>query len=347
MKSLRPIFRFSLLAALAASASANPQANAPVSPPSQLEVTDEVGRRVAIPVPVRRIVSLAPNLTETIYALGAQERLVGVTDYCDYPPEAKQKAKVGGAVNPNLEAIVALKPDLVLAQAFTLNRRETVEALERLGIAVYSTNSRTVEGILDSTQHVAEVIGSREQSATLLKELRARLDEMKRRLADRRPRRVLFVVWTEPLVSIGQHTFIADALRLAGAESIVETAQDWPRISLEEVVLQQPDFLVFASSHSETVRTTVDDLASRPGWRGLEALRNRRIAIVSDAINRPAPRLVEALEELARQLHPEAFADKTEKRKEKIENGPIALTHAPLPIFYFPFSIFAFWEPAR
>jgi len=304
-----------LLVALAAPAAARTGTQAPTpstsaAAPSKIDVTDEVGRRISVPVRVRRIVSLAPNLTETIYALGAQDRLVGVTDYCDFPPEARQKTSVGGAVNPSIEQIVALKPDLVLAQAITMNRRETVDALERLGIAVYSANSRSVEGILESTRHIANLIGAGEQSEALLLSLRARLDDLKRRLADRPLRRVLFVVWNDPLVSIGRQTFIADALRLAGAESIVETEQDWPRLSLEEVVRLQPEFLVFASSHSESVRTTVEDLSERPGWRGLDAIRHRRIAAISDAINRPAPRLVDALEDLARQLHPEAFADK-------------------------------------
>jgi iron complex transport system substrate-binding protein len=300
-------------------ASAFPQASAASSSPARLELTDEVGRRVSIPVPVRRIVSLAPNLTETLYALGAQDRLVGVTDFCDYPPAAKQKPKIGGGNNPSIEQIVALKPDVVFAQALTFNRIETVDALERLGIAVYSTSARTVEGILESTQHIAEVIDARDSCAMLLKDLRARRDELKRRLAGRTPKRVLFVVWTDPLVSIGRQTFIGDALRMAGAESIVDTSQDWPRISLEEVVLRQPDFLIFASSHSETVRTTVDDLASRPGWRGLDAIRARRVAVVSDAINRPAPRLIDALEDLARQLHPDAFTEKRESRNSKFE----------------------------
>ncbi len=295
---------------LAVPAAAQTGMPAQAAPPGRIEVTDEVGRRISVSLPVRRIVSLAPNLTETIYALGAEDRLVGVTDYCDYPPEARQKARVGGAVNPSIEQIVALKPDLVLAQAVSMNRRETVDALERLGIPVYSANSNSVEGILASTRHIAELIGASERSAELLKNLRARLDEMKRRLDGRPARRVLFVVWIDPLVTVGRQTFIADALRLAGAESVAETDQDWPRFSLEEVVRLQPEFLIFADSHSETVRTTVEDLSTRPGWRGLDALRNRRIAIISDAINRPAPRLIEALEELARQLHPDAFADK-------------------------------------
>lgn len=274
-----------------------------------LETTDETGRHVAIPQPVRRIVSLAPSITETLYALGAQDRLMGVTDYSDYPPEAKQKPNIGGSINPNLEQLVALKPDLIVATR-ALNRRETVDALARLGFAVYATDERTVEGVLVSTERLADAIGAHERGAELVAGLRERLAELKRALEGRTPRRVLFVVWHDPLISIGRETFLADALRWAGAESVVNSSQDWPRLSLEEVVRLQPEYLVFADSHAEQGALNFEALRERPGWRNLDAVRGRRVAIISDAVNRPCPRLVDAIEQLARQLHPEAFADK-------------------------------------
>ncbi len=289
----------------------DPGTDLPATP--KLEVTDEAGRRVNVPQPVRRIVSLAPSLTETVYALGAQERLVGVTDYCDYPPEAQMKPKVGGTINPNLEQVVALRPDLVLATR-ALNRRETVEALEHLGIAAYATDPRSVQGVLVSTARLAEVIGAGERGEALAANLRARLAELKRLLSGRPARRVLFVVWSDPLVSIGRGTFLADALRWAGAESVVDSSQDWPRLALEEVVHLQPEYLVFASSHSEEVERDFEALRERPGWRNLEAVRQRRMAVISDAVNRPSPRLVDAIEQLARQLHPDAFETKPENR---------------------------------
>ncbi|MBI3669699.1 MAG: cobalamin-binding protein [Acidobacteria bacterium] len=314
--SLALVLGFALT--LLAAGQAQAQATAPRRLPGNdlpnaaaLEVTDETGRRVSVPQAVRRIISLAPSLTETVYALGAQERLVGVTDYCDYPPEAQAKPKVGGTINPNLEQVVALKPDLVLATR-ALNRHETVEALDRLGIAAYASDPRSVEGVLASTARLAEVIGARERGEALVADLRTRLTALKRRLGSRPARRVLFVVWWEPLISIGRETFLADALRWAGAESVVDTTQDWPRLALEEVVRLQPEYLVFASSHSETVERDFETLRDRPGWRNLEAVRQRHLAVVSDAVNRPSPRLVEAIEQLARQLHPDAFESKPE-----------------------------------
>jgi iron complex transport system substrate-binding protein len=282
---------------------------APVAVPQFREVVDEAGRTVRIPQPVLRIVSLAPSLTETVYALGIQDRLAGDTDYCDYPPEAQKKPKVGGALNPSLEEIAALHPDLVLATK-GLNRLDTVLALQTLNIPAYATDPHTVDQIVSSTLRLADILGVPDAGATLAADLKRRLDDLDEHLAAVPPRRVLFVVWDEPLISVGKDTFIADALRHAGALSIVESTQSWPQMSLEEVVRQQPDFLVFAESHSPTGSVDLDALASRPGWRGLEAVRHRRFAVVSEAVNRPAPRIVSAIEDLARQLHPEAFERK-------------------------------------
>ena len=126
------------------------------------------------------------------------------------------------------------------------------------------------------------------------------------------PRRAAcsFVVWTDPLISIGRDTFIADALRHAGARSVVDTAAEWPRVNLEEIIRLQPEFLVFASAHAGDTQHDIDALRSRPGWRDLDALRRGKIVVISDAINRPAPRMVDAIEQLARALHSESFASR-------------------------------------
>jgi ABC-type Fe3+-hydroxamate transport system substrate-binding protein len=122
-------------------------------------------------------------------------------------------------------------------------------------------------------------------------------------------------VWTEPLMSVGRNTFIADALRWAGAVSIVDSSQDWPQISLEEVARLQPEYLVFASSHTDAGAQDLDGLANRPGWRILDAVRERHFAVISDAIIRPAPRIVSVIEDLARQLHPGLFPEAPEMQK--------------------------------
>lgn len=269
-----------------------------------------MGRRVRVPLEVRRIVSLAPSMTETVYALGAQDRLVGVSSFCDWPAEAQQKTKVGGTTNPSIEQIVALKPDLVLV-ARSANRRESVESLERLGIAVWANDPQTVDDVIASTRRVGELIGAGAESEALVEKLHMRMAALRAQLEGRTPKRVLFVVWHDPLITVGRKTFLADALRRAGAELAVSLEQDWPRLSLEAAVLAQPDYLVFAASHSRDIEPTLVELRGRPGWRRMDAVREGRVAVISDAVNRPAPRLVDAIEELARQLHTAAFAPQT------------------------------------
>jgi iron complex transport system substrate-binding protein len=277
-------------------------------------VRDETGRSVRIPIPVRRVVSLAPSLTESIYALGMEDLLVGDTEYCDYPPDAMKKHKVGGAINPSLEEIAALKPDVVLVIK-SLNRPETVQQLDRLGIAAYAADPHTIDEIRSSVRRLAEVLGNPAAGETLDASLLQQETALQKKLQNLAPKRVLFIVWTDPLISVGKHTFIADALQHAGAISVVESSQDWPQMSLEEMVRQQPEFLVFASGHSEAVSRDVEALAERPGWSDLDAVKHRRFAVISDAVNRPAPRLFSAVEDLARQLHPEAFTEQSETSK--------------------------------
>jgi cobalamin transport system substrate-binding protein len=270
--------------------------------------TDEVGRQVKVPAAVKRIVSLAPNITEIIYALGESNRLAGDTDFCDYPAAAALKPHVGGVLNPNLEQIAALTPDLVLATK-SINRPETVEALARIGLPVFVTDPHSVDQMIVSVEHIGDVLHAEKKAAPQASDLRGRLASLDIRLAGVAPSRVLFVIWTNPLISVGRNTFLADALRHAGARSVVDTAVEWPRVSLEEIVHLQPEFLIFASSHDKDTQHDIDALRGRPGWRDLDAMRKDKIIVISDAINRPAPRMVDAVEQLARALHPDSFSN--------------------------------------
>lgn len=336
---LHPVI-FAVLAVFtcaAAPSHAQSATHSSAEPPAFREVVDELGRTIRIPQPVRRIVSLSPSSTETIYALGLQDRLVGDTDYCDYPSDAQKKTKVGGATNPSLEVIASLHPDLVLVTK--LNRLETTQSLAELGIPSYATDPHTVADILSSIKTLADVLGAPEAGASVAEDMQHRLDDLQHRIGDLPPKRVLFVVWTQPLISTGQHTFLADALRHAGAVSVVNSSQDWPQVNLEEVAKLQPDFLVFAESQPGDASREVEKLATLPGWKIIHAVRDRHYAVISDAVNRPAPRIVSAIEQLARQLHPEAFAEKggdkkKETEKESVPSRPLAFAplswHPPL-----------------
>jgi len=276
--------------------------------PASREVTDETGRSVRIPQPVRRIVSLAPSVTETLFALGLGDRIVGDTDFCDYPPEAKLKRRIGGPVDPNIEVIAALHPDLVVG-ARSINRLASVHSLEQLGIPVYGTDPRSVDEVLLSTERLGELLGAGDAGRSLLANLRARLSQIDRRLTGLPPQTVMMVVWLDPLISVGRNTFLEDALRRAGARSIIDTQQSWPNINLEEVIRLQPKYLIFSSDDPQQVQRQLAELQDRPAWRQLDAVRNRRFIVVSEAISHPSPRLVDGIEQLAAALYPSRFAE--------------------------------------
>lgn len=280
--------------------------NSAQTQPSSTMVIDGVGRRVNVPAQIKRIVTISPDLTETIYALGLDDKLVGDTNYCDVPPAAKLKPHVGSAKTPSLEAIAALHPDIVLAST-SINEVQTVDSLARVGIPVYTTDPQTVRGLLESIRNVANVLGAAAQGQALVSQLQGRLDALHAKLMDLPMAHVVFVVWESPLITIGQNTFIADALRFAGAESVILADQKWPQISFEEVVRLQPDYIVFTANHGDSGELLAR-LRTQQNWKGLHAVEMGHVVIISDEIARPSVGLIGAVEEVAHDVHPEVFS---------------------------------------
>ncbi len=269
-------------------------------------LTDQTGRQVDVPDHPHRLISLAPSITEIIYALGAGGELVGDTDYCDYPPEAKLKRHVGEVVNPSLERIVALKPDLVFGTA-EANRRETADQLARLGIPLYGLTAHNLAQTLVSIQDVGEVLGREKEAQEMLRTLRARLAAVERRVAGLPRPKVLFVVWYRPLITVGPQTFISDVIHRAGGISISDDLQgEWPRLSLEVALQRDPDVILIPKTAAFS--PSREEFEKLPGWKELRAVRTRRLYFVPETILRPSPRLVDALEEVAAVLHPASGA---------------------------------------
>ena len=268
------------------------------------EVTDEAGRRVQLPLHVDRIVSLAPNLTEIVFAVGAGDRLVGRTRYCDYPAEAKQVPEVGDTMTPSIERIIALKPQIVLIS--TASQLEAfTRQLNEQGIAVYVTNPQSLEGVFRSIQTLGDLFGEHGQAAQLVADSRQRSEMVQAAVKQVNPVKVFYQVSGEPLYTIGRDAYLTDLVRRAGGVSVTaDVPGAFPRFSDESALAARPEAIILPSGGSMgTANSTVAaSLKNSPA-----ALNSRVYKINDDHLSRPGPRLVDGLEEMARVLHPEAF----------------------------------------
>jgi iron complex transport system substrate-binding protein len=275
------------------------------TPAAALSVTDSTGRRLALPAPPRRIVSLVPSVTEWLFALGAAERLVGRTDYCDYPPEAAAKPSVGGMLAPSLETIVALRPDLVVATDAG-NRRETFAALDALGIAVFLVHASRLRQVEEVVRGLGALTEREDAVAPALARLERRIEGVRRAVAGRRRPRVLYVLWPEPLIVPGREALVTELIDAAGGDSITRDERgDYPRFSLEAAVARAPEVIVLAR------HGTGSGPVDRSRWDrfgGLPAVRHGRVhGVDGNLLHRYGPRLGEGVAVLAGVFHPEAF----------------------------------------
>jgi len=275
------------------------------APAAALTTRDMLGRPVTLAAPATRIVSLVPSVTEILFALGAEDRLVGVTDFCDYPPAARQKPSVGGMVSPNLEVLVSRKPDLVVATTEG-TREETVAQLGRLRIPTYLVVAHRVTDVTALVSHLGELTGRRAAADALRTRIEQRVDAVRRAVAPYRRPRVLYVLWPEPLIVPGRDALVTELIRLAGGESISAGDGDsYPRYSLEAAVAKAPEVILLANHGANT--GPID----RERWQRLSelpAIRAGRLhQVEGNLLHRYGPRVVDGLEQLARVIHPEAF----------------------------------------
>lgn len=258
--------------------------------------TDEIGRRITVTKRPERIVSLAPSVTETLFALGLSDRIVGVTSYCDYPPEAKLKEKIGDTMRPSIERIVALKPDLVIASTAS-QLEQFVRNLDQVGIPIYVSNPQNIDGVLSSIERIGEVTDATMRARELTEDLRRRINTVERRVAGAARPRVFLILGREPLITAGGSSFINDIVARAGGQSISANEKaDYPQYSLETVVAQQPEVILIQDGE----RQLPDRLRQTP------AARTSRVYHIEDGLLlRPGPRIVDGLEQMAAKLHPE------------------------------------------
>ena len=268
---------------------------------------DDLDRKIYLAKPPTRLVSLAPSITEVLYAIGSSEQIVGVTEYCDYPPEARLKPKVG-YIHPNLESIVALRPDLILAPREFL-RAEILGKLEQLKLATFILEAKTIEDVLSHIQTIGRMLGHSASADALAAEMRQRITEIKARTAALPRPRLLYVLNSEPLITVGPDSFIGQLIELAGGTNVAARAKTpYPRLNMEEVLKADPELLIFPVGAAEGIPDSEQRVWKR--WGTLTAVKQGQFHhISSDLLNRPGPRIVQGLETLARIIHPNAFED--------------------------------------
>jgi len=272
----------------------NPQANA------ERGITDDLGRRVRLPKKIERAVSLAPNLTEIVFAVNGGSRLVGVTSYCNYPEEAQKIPKIGDTVNPNLEAIIALKPQVILVS--TASQIESfTETLEGQNIAVFVTNPKDVEGVYKSILKIGEIFGQDERARETIDRMQRRVNEIESKTNLSKKVKVFVQISKEPLFTIGKDSFLTDLIKRAGGVSLTENvAESYPKFSKETALALLPEAIILSDSEDNQEPNEV--FANSP------AMRNGKVfKIDADLLSRPSPRVVDALEQIARALHPDDF----------------------------------------
>jgi len=273
-------------------------------------VTDQLGRKVDIPDHANRIVSLAPNITEIIYALGQQHRLVGVSRFSDYPPEATRLPKVGSYVYLDLERIVGLKPDLCIAVKDG-NPIAVIDRLVALNIPVYAVDPRDLEAVIDTIGEIGRLLDAGQKAEALSADLRYRLQRVKNRVARavNRPG-VFFQIGISPIVSVGSKTFIHRLIEDAGGRNLTQGDTPYPRLSREQVIALAPEIMIITSMETAGASDTLEKIQDEwRQWQEIPAVRNRRIYLVdSNLFDRATPRLIDALETLAPLIHPELYA---------------------------------------
>ncbi len=294
-------------------------ANIPPGTTFPVSMNDDLGRAVTVANTPQRIVSLAPSNTEIVYALGLGARLVGVTEYCDYPPEAKAKDKVGGYSDINMEKVISLDPDLVLAE--DIHKQEIIPALERMGITCYALVPHNLDEIMNSILVIGRLTGANSKAREIVSDMQGRIKNIADKtagLTDARKPRVMYVIWHEPIMSVGVDTPIHEMFTLAGGVNIVKGVEGFPTLSLEEVIAANPQIIIANVEDYPGGDAPLQAVLTEQRLKVVEAVAQGKVYGISASLtNRPVPRIIDGFEWLAALIHPELFPEFVKKYVEK------------------------------
>lgn len=262
-------------------------------------------------IEIERIVSLAPSNTEILFALGLGEKVVAVTNYCNYPEEAKKKEKIGGYSTIDIEKVVSLKPDLVLA-AYG-NGEETIERLKELGLNVAILSSKSVKSIEDTLKeirYIGKISGKEKEASSLCEEMEKKIKEITDKTRDAKKVRVTHICWHEPFYVAGSESLQGDMIEKAGGENVFSDVEGWHAVSMEELIDRNPDVIIVSSGTGMGGERNVayDYILGEERLKCINAVKNHRIYLIdADIVSRSGPRIADALEEVTKFIHPELF----------------------------------------
>lgn len=275
-----------------------------------MTLTDALGREVVVPAEVERIVTLSPSVTESLYAIGAGDQVVGRTEFDNYPPEVEEVPEVGGfsADRVNVETVVSLEPDIVFGGSDL--QQPLGEAFGAVGIPFYIFNPETLEEAYAMIELLGQMTGHEDGAQMVVDEMRARVDAVQQAVADvpegERPM-VFYEVWDEPLLTAGPNTYIGEMIVIAGGVDIFSDIEEpYSQVSSETVIERQPEVILGPDTHGEAL--TVEALSQRPGWDDIPAVRDGKVYLLDgDVVSRSGPRMADAIETIAAHLYPERF----------------------------------------
>ena len=274
-----------------------------------IELTDQLGRVVKLDGIPQRIISIAPSNTEILFALGLADKIVAVTDYDDYPPEAEMKPSIGGFSTPNIEEIVALSPDIIIAAS--IHEDKIIPQLEAKGLTVLALDPNNLDEVLAAVTLIGKATGQEKEASGLVAEMQSRIKAVTDKtdsLSQEQKPRVFYIVWHDPLMAPGSGTFQDDLIRKAGGINIAQELTSWTTISLEAVIEANPEVMIAGVSHGSLTDLNFQFIKTEPRLRDTDARRNDRVYDVDgDLASRPGPRIIDGLEKFARFIHPELF----------------------------------------
>jgi iron complex transport system substrate-binding protein len=275
-----------------------------------VKIKDDLGNEITFYEPPKRIVSLAPSNTEILFALGLNKEIIGVTEFCDYPDDAKNKEKIGGFSNPNLEKIYSLKPDFVFGVRG--NPKETLINLTKLKIDVLAYDPKNLDDLFNLIITVGKITDKREEAYNLVSKMKEKRDSIIEKADKLKKKKVYLEIWNNPYMSVGENTYLNKLIEDAGGINIAKKAKgDWPILSQEFIITENPEVIIIAY-----MGQNIEEVLKRPGWENIDAVKNKRIYIINpDLIYRLGPRIIDGMEELFNLIHKEDLKEILKEEK--------------------------------